>query len=499
VTLLAADIGTTALKCVVFADDGTLLAQATEEYDLQTPAPGVVEIDVEIYWLALVRCVGKVLTHELVSASDIVAVSFSAQSETMIPCDLDGRALASAIVWLDTRATDEARALTERFDAVTCHRITGQVESSPHWPAAKIAWLRSHRRDLFVRTGRFLLLEDYFIQRLTGEAVTERSLCASSYYYDVTTGDWWPEMLAELGIRLDQLPTIVDSGVVVGSLRRAPADELGLPASTKLVTGGMDQSCAALGAGNVREGILSENTGGALAVCATTEQLVLDDGRGVATLPHARPDAFMLFGCTTGGITLRWFMDFLDHRRGSGATLTYEQLSDEAAESPPGSNGLLVLPHLAGAQSPEPNDRARGVLFGFTLTTTRADAVRAIFESICFVVRQNVEVIQSISRPVVEIRSTGGGAKSSAWKQIEADVTGVPVHVTDTDLASCRGAAVLAGVGAGIYADVAEGATTMVRTGRIYEPDAGLSALYAERYEAFLELNRLSQTGFDRY
>ncbi|QJU55127.1 FGGY family carbohydrate kinase [Herbiconiux sp. KACC 21604] len=498
---LGIDLGTTALKCAVYDSRGALVGEETEEYGLLAPHPGWVEVEVETYWQALRLALGRLLRASGVDAGSIRAAAVSAQGETLVPVDAAGTALRPAIVWLDNRATAEAAHLADVFgDEV--YRVTGQPEMLATWPAAKVLWLTRNEPATAQAAARYLLLEDWLIWRLTGEYVTEGSLATSTCYWDFRSKQWWPEMLDAIGIDAHQLPAIVEPGSPVATIRGSAADELGLPASMLVCTGALDQACGAIGAGNFVPGGFSENTGAAIALCATIEAPRLDPSGAMPCHYHALPDTYMFHTFTSGGIILRWFRDQLSESVVSDAARSgddgYARLGELAAETPPGADGLMMLPYLQGAMAPENNDDASGVLLGLSLQHTRGHVVRAIFESVAFVVRRNVDVMRQLGVPIDRVRALGGGARSAVWKQIEADILGLPV-VTMAQLdAGALGAAVLAGVGSGHWGSVAEATESMVREARVFEPDASRAALYDDKYELFQSAYRDLLPTFDR-
>jgi xylulokinase len=489
--LIGLDLGTTALKCAAYTESGDLVASATREYSLLTPADAVVEVHPSTYWSEFAATVHDLLAEPGVDAARVVALGISAQGETLLPVRVDGAPARNAIVWLDGRATDESAELTERFDEQRFYEITGQPCMLPTWPAAKILWLARHEPRVFEQTARFLLIEDYFLWRLTGEYVSEGSLLTSTCYWDFRTKRWWPEMLDVLGIDESRLPAIVEPGVAVGTLLPAAARELGLPSSMVVCTGALDQACGAIGVGTVGPGRFSENTGAAVALCATLSEARLDPERRMPCHYHGVPDTYMFHTFTSGGVVLRWFRDqFAEAEHAVAASLgldAYDLLSQEAGTIAAGAEGLVLIPHLQGAMAPESNPNARGAVVGLSLRHGRAHVARAILESIACVVRRNVEVLEDLGVAVPEIRALGGGARSPLWKQIEADVTKRPVLTTRQPDAATLGAAILAGVGEGRFASAQEAAETMVQIDQTFEPRAGLGARYDEVYATYLQ------------
>ncbi|MCI0519398.1 MAG: hypothetical protein L0Z70_03985, partial [Chloroflexi bacterium] len=411
-SILAFDLGTTALKCALHDLNGEVIAKASEEYQLITPDADSVEMEVETYWQAFKSAVARVLKAAQINPAEIKALGVSAQGETLILVDPSGRPLRRAIVWLDNRAQKEADDLGARFTHRHAYEITGQVKLVPTWPAAKILWLKRNEPDVFVRTGKFLLIEDYFIHRLTGEYVCEGSLATSTCYWNFRTRRWWPEMLEDLGVSTTQLPEYRESGEPVGKLRPEVAAELGLSPQTMVCTGALDQACGAIGVGNIKPGIFSENTGAALAICATVSQPVLDPGDQMPCHYHGLPGLYMLHTFTSGGVVLRWFRDEFAAAELLAAKSTgmdaYDLLGMQAASVAPGCEGLVMLPHLQGAMAPEANPKACGAFYGFTLRHGRNHFTRAIMEAVGYIVRRNIEVIERLGVPVSEVRALGG-------------------------------------------------------------------------------------------
>lgn len=491
--ILALDCGTTATKVAIFDVKGTVMASSTQEYSLLTPSPHMVELPIEVFWEAFAVGVRDVLAHCGVNPKDILTIGLSAQGETMVMLDHTGKPLMNAISWMDNRAGTEAQILTERF-AGTVYNTTGQVSIVPTWPAAKLLWLRRNQPTLCQRISKVLLIEDYLLWRMTGEFATENSLVCSTTYWNIQTQHWWPEMLDSIGILTSQLPEIRQPGEYLGKLTVQAAGELGLTPDTAVCMGALDQACGAIGVGNTRPGVISENTGAALAICATQglNQLVFDPCARMPVHCHGLAGQYMYHTFTSGGMVLRWFRDrFCVEEMAEAARQNrdvYTKLSALAATAPAGCDGLVALPHLQGAMAPEDNPNARGVFFGFTLRHEKAHFIRAVMEAIAFTVKRNLDALETIGITTDEIRVLGGGARSDIWNQIKADVTGKCIVRTATEEAACLGAAILAGVGAGIYSSVDQAVKDMVRIEHVYEPDAQNACVYTEAYQTYISL-----------
>jgi len=491
--LLGIDAGTTAMKAVLFDQEGRALGRASQEYQLLTPAPDRAEMEPGRYWQACCQCTRSLLQEVGVNPREIAALAISSQGETLVVVNEAGEPLYPAIVWLDNRSQAEADEIRARFGVETVFEVTGQPEITPTWPATKILWLRRHEPQVFGRAHKFLLLEDYLLFRFTGRFVADPCLLSSSLLFDIRRKAWWEEMLDFVGLTPDRLPNVQESGRVVGELTVETAQETGLWQGTVAATGGLDQAVAALGAGNTRPGLITENTGGALAIVATLEEPVFDPRGGIPCHYHTLPDTYYLLPWgQTAGMALRWFRDVFGREEQEAAQLAgedaYDLLTGTAAEVAPGAEGLVALPHLMGAACPEFNAAARGVFFGIGLHHTKAHFVRAILESVAYMLRRNVETLEALGVEVQEIRALGGGARSPLWNQIKADVLGRPVVTLTTEEVACLGAAILAGTAVGLYSSPEEAAQKLVVVQDRWEPDRANQPIYDHSYRMYVRL-----------
>ena len=490
--VISVDLGTTAIKVALFDALGELKALSTQEYSLITPNPSVVEGDVETYWTSFKKGVFALKAIFPFAAEEVRAVGLSAQGETLFCLDRDGAPLRNAIVWMDNRAQAEAESLTAEFTNEVCYQVTGQVDFAPCWPAAKILWLKQHEPGLFENTATFALIEDYFIYRMTGRLVSEGSLLCSTVYWNITTKRWWKEMLAYLDISERQLPEIREPGEAIGPVLPDVAAELGLSPRTIVCTGALDQAAGAIGVGNIAEGIFSENIGAALAICSPVRKPVFHESRTLPIHYFGIPDMYMMHSFTTGGMVLRWFRDAFCGMEKQVGDLTgsdaYDLLGREAAGVAPGCEGLIVLPHLNGSMAPDVNSKAKGVFYGITLKHQKPHFIRAIMESLGYLVRRNIEALEDLGIAVGEIRSLGGGARSSVWNQMKADITGRPLVTMECAEAASLGAAILAGKAVGMYGDIAEACGRMVRVARRFEPNAAYRDIYDTNYGHYRRL-----------
>lgn len=414
--IIGLDLGTTALKVALFDKNGKIVAVSTQEYPLLTPQTDHVEVAPQTYWQSFKNGLAELSQKAKFKPEEIIALGFSAQGETLFFLDKNGEPLRNAIVWMDNRAHDEAQMLKKRFGDENCFKITGQVSFEPCWPASKILWVKNNEPHLFSQIDKILLIEDYFIYKMTGQFVAEGSLLTSTTYWDINKKEYWPEMLEFIGISKTQLPRICESGEQVGTLNEEVARELGLTSRLVVCTGALDQAAGAIGVGNVKEGGFSENIGAALAICVPVSKPTFDPNRSMPLHYFIQKDMYMVHTFTTGGMTLKWFRDVFSQTEKSLAELlgtdAYDLLSQEAATIPPGSEGLSMLPHLTGSLAPDVNSKAKGVFFGFTLKHNRAHFVRSIFEAVGYIIRRNMDALADMGISVTELRSLGGGSKS---------------------------------------------------------------------------------------
>ncbi len=483
--LLGVDLGTTAIKIGLFDENINKIGTSIQEHKLITDTKFAVEQKVAVYWESFKTCLKNVIHKTDISPSDILALSISAQGETMVFLGADGEPLYNAIVWMDNRPQEEAKILEERFDPDEIHKITGQSDVIPLSPGCKILWFKRNHLKLFEKTRKILLIEDYFFYRMCGEFYGEGSLWCSTHMWNINTKEFWQPMLDELGLTPKQLPMVVESGTPLGKISPSVALELGLSRDTVLVMGALDQSCGAIGVGNVIPGIFSESTGAAMVVCTMTEKPAIDPNRKLSCFYTGIPNMYMIHGFSSGGIALKWLRDVLcseevaiGERTGKNG---YIFMDMEASSIPAGSDGLVVLPHFQGSGPPDTNASAKCVIYGLTLQHTKAHIIRSYLEAIAMSLCRIVEAVEEMGIEVKEIRSLSGGAKSDLWCQIKADALGKPVvTMKNTEDAACLGAAIIAGVGIKLWPSVQEAALRIATEDKRYLPNINNRKAYDE-------------------
>lgn len=493
IRLLGIDAGTTSLKAVLYDFNGTPITSASIEYNLITPRPNIVEAPPEIYWDSLKHVMVEITSNLNVDKIDIDALAISSQSETFVALDADGNPLRNVIVWLDSRSSDETTIIRKEFGREKVYHTTGSPDVDPTWEATKLLWIRRNETEIFKNISKILQVEDYLIYKMTNEFAANGSLYCSSLLYDIINNTWWKDMLDFLGISESMLPNLYPSGVEVGRLTKKAMAELKISKSAIVVSGGMDQACGCVGTGNIIPGDLTENIGASLNVCVTTDKPVFDSKFRVPCQIHTVPGKYMYVPWTKGGgMVLKWFKDnFCEPQVMEANNLNisvYQLLDRKIKEILPGSGGVIMLPHLTGAMSPEINEHARGVFYGLNLSTTRDVILRSILESITYLLRSNIELIEDANINVKEIIASGGASNSDIWNQIKADVLGKSIITVKNKDSGCLGAAILAGVGAGIFDSLEKACNLTIKKGKAYFPNDANVKLYDKYYQIYKEL-----------
>lgn len=500
--ILAHDLGTTGNKATLFRDDGVLLASAFAGYETRYPAVNWAEQDPLDWWKAFCQSSRRLLAQAGVTARDIGVISFSGQMMGCVPVDACGRPLRPSIIWADQRAEEEAQLLRERIGEETIYRLTGH-RISPAYSLEKILWIRAHEPEVFRQTHKFLHAKDYLIYRLTGAFVTDYSDASGMNSFDLQTRTWASQILDAVDLDVGVLPDLHSSIAIVGEVRPEAASETDLALGTPVVAGGGDGPCAAVGAGVVRQGGAYNYVGSSSWIALATPAPIQDPERRTFNFHHLDPKMVMPTGTMqTAGGSYQWFKNQLGgletlEARERGVD-PYEVLDREAEAIPPGAGGLIFLPYLMGERAPHWNPRARGAFVGLNMTHTRAHMARAVLEGVAFNLRMILEAFQRQGAGVEQMRLIGGGARGRLWRQIIADVYGLPVmRPRYLEEATSLGAAVAGGIGVGLIKDFCV-AEQLVEIIEVQPPDPSAVRRYAELYPVFCETYRALVPAFER-
>jgi len=477
--LMGIDLGTTALKVGLFdAATGAVLAVCADEYQTVSPAPGWIELDAEVYWQATVSATRKALAEA--DGVEVLGIGLSSQGQTFILLDRAKRPLRPAIVWLDTRAEEQAGQLRSYFDAEEYTRRTGLLFPSVVDSSAKLLWLRENEPEVWAETKYIVLLPDYLGLRMTGQSRLDVNNAGSTGLLDMQAADWWPQALEAVGVPEAWLSPIGYPGDLLGTALSEPAQELGITEGIPVALGSNDHFNGAVGVGNVRPGMASGTVGTAMAiVCSVTEDC-LEWATGVMRSRHPVPPLWTLLAyAKTSANLLTWLRDVM------AVDLAYEELLDEASHVPAGADGLVCLPHFSGTATPTFRSDVRGGFIGMTLSHRRGHLVRAIAEAVCFEARDVMALVSRTGQAPNQLRMLGGATRSEFWMQMLADVVGLPLEIPVCTEAPVLGGAIFAGVAAGLFESIPEASQAFYRTDRTYLPQERLTATYEEGYARY--------------
>ncbi len=475
--ILAHDLGTTGNKVTLFdAATGAAVASAFEPYVTAYPHPAWAEQDPADWRRAVIQGTRRVLAAENINPRDIAAISFSGMMNGALPVDAAGEPLRSAIIWADQRATAEADLLAERCGAAHVYRITGN-RATPSCTAAKLLWIQSHQPEIYAATRFFLQAKDYAAFLLTGVMATDYSDASNTNLFDLDARAWAADMAQAAGLDVAKLPPIYPSATVIGHVTPEVAGLTGLLAGTPVVIGGGDGACATVGAGALAPGDAYTYIGSSAWMAVVAERPLFDPGMRTFNLAHLDPALYFPLGAMqAAGGALDWFERLL---RGEADGRLYDELAAAAALVPPGADGLLFLPYLMGERSPYWDAGARGAFIGLSMAHGRAELARAVLEGVALNLRLILDALRSQGATIPAMRLIGGGARLPLWRQILADVLGLPILLPDLLAeATSLGAAIAGGVGVGLYPDFSV-AQQFVRTHAAEQPDPARQVQYA--------------------
>jgi xylulokinase len=480
--LIGADIGSQSVKAVLLDPGGREVASAWRGCTMSHPASGWAEQDPAQWRDGLAAAVRQLITTSGVRPAEITHLGLASQVDGVVPVDRSLRPLRPAIIWLDRRAAGQAAVLAGKLGAEAIFASTGLNADSSHI-APKIMWLREHEPQIYRAAVSFPPAAGYLLGWLTGTIAQDHANASSTLLYDVSAGTWDDAMLDATGIEPGRLAPIRPAADVAGTLTAQAAQALGLDRRCAVIVGTGDEHGACVGAGAIVPGLVADVTGTAEPVAVTAPGPVFDRERVVETHAHAVTGLLLVEnpGFVSGGCTL-WCGENILGTDQAG-------LFAQAAQAVPGSDGVLFLPALSGATVPRWNDRMRGVFAGLSMNHGRAELARAVIEGCAFALYDVLGRMDALGLSGDEIRVVGGGARSTLWLQIKADVTGRRVQPVLCAEPTAAGAAILAGVAAGTFADPADGIKRTVRLApRCFLPDPGTHEIYAERYAQYRAL-----------
>ena len=482
---LGLDVGTSGVKAILVSPTGTVAAAATAPLSLDTPQPGWAEQHPDAWWAASQAAIRGVLTHESGVAARVAAVGISGQMHSSVFLDRSGAVIRPALLWCDGRTTAECREIVERAGGENALRDWVCNPALEGFTLPKVLWLRNHEPAAFNRLATILLAKDFVRLRLTGAVATEPSDASGTLMFDPAKLHWSRELMEAVGLPPQLLPDVGGSLEVLGRVTAQAGKLTGLTPGTPVVGGGADNACGAAGVGAITPGEAVSSWGTSGTVLAPSAEPRVDPRMRVHTFCHVAGRMWYLMGVVLqAGGAFAWYRDRfaaeLDESESRDALL-----AEEAVGAPPGAAGVMFFPYLQGERTPHRDASLRAAFVGLSLAHTRAHLTRAVLEGVCFALRDSLTILQELGVQPRYLLLTGGGAKSVFIRRLQADIFGLPVTTVNREEGPAYGAALLAGVGAGAFPDLATAAQRTLERSTPLEPDASSHRAYQHFYERF--------------
>jgi xylulokinase len=446
---IGVDSSTTATKSLLIDRHGSVIAVSSSNYTYETPKPLWSEQDPKLWWDATIASVRSVLKESGVDRKDVKGLGLTGQMHGLVLLDENGEVLRPSILWNDQRTAKQCGEIHALVGKQRFIEITGNIALTG-FTAPKILWVRENEPDVYRKVRQILLPKDFVRYKLTGTFAMDRAGGAGTVLFDVKERTWSADILEKLAIDPALLPPTYEGTEVTGNISEEAARLTGLQPGTPVVGGGGDQAAGAVGVGAVRSGVVGLVLGTSGVVFATTPSALIEPQGRLHAFCHAVPNRWHFMGVMLSAAgSLRWYRDTLAPGK------DYDDLLKPAADIPVGSEGLLFLPYLTGERTPHPDPFARGAFVGLTVRHNKNHMTRSVLEGVAFGLRDSFELIKNAGLPKIEqVRISGGGAKSSLWRQILADTFNAELVTVNTTEGAAYGAALLAGVGAGAWPDV---------------------------------------------
>jgi xylulokinase len=490
-SLLGLDIGTTGTKAVAFDERGCILASHYQDYPLYIPEPNQCELNPDEVWQAITGVL-QATARDVRKKDPVRAIGISTLGDSVTPLDNAGHTLSPTVIGAaDRRAMSQAAWIERQISREDIFMLTG-APLHAFSAIPKILWFRERRPDIFERVYKFTGWQEIVHLRLGLEPAMDFSLASRTMLADMATGSWAEGLMRMCGISSNLFFPLARADSTVGVLERHQARSLDLEPGVTVVTGGFDQCCCALGAGVIEAGKAANSVGTLESIVAVSDsrrlELPLLEGNYGCGF-HVIEGAYYSLGyVTTSGAVLRWYRDELGSdeaiRARERGVDPYDLIINGTKEQPA---PVYLLPYFAGTGTPWLDTKQKGTLFGLSLDTQRSDIVKAMLDGICYEVRVNLEAMSNAGIEIAALRSIGGGTRSGRWMQLKADITGIPIEVTEVTEAGCLGAAFLAGLGSGVYGSPAD-ISTLITVRKTYEPQEKQRRAYDEHYGVYVEL-----------
>lgn len=471
------DLGTSSVKLLLMEESGRITNIVSKEYPLYFPHPGWSEQDPED-WFAQTMEGLKDLTADI-NKSQVAGISFGGQMHGLVTLDEKDQVIRPAILWNDGRSAEETEYLNTVIGKDVLSQYTANIAFAG-FTAPKILWMKKNEPEKFEKVKKIMLPKDYLAYRLSGAFCTDVSDASGMLLLDVKNRCWSEKMLDICGITAEQLPKVYESWEAVGALKPEVAQELGFSEAVKVIAGAGDNAAAAVGTGTVGDGQCNISLGTSGTVFISSKNFGVDENNALHSFCHA-DGSYHLMGCMLSAASCnKWWAEEILGTKDFG--------KEQAGITKLGENNVFFLPYLMGERSPHNNPDARGVFFGMSMDTTRADMTQAVLEGVAFALRDSLEVARSLGIDIQRTKICGGGAKSPLWKKIIANVMNLKVDVLENEEGPSMGGAMLAAVGCGAYPDVETIGKKLAKVVDTVEPEPELAAKYEEKYRKFRTL-----------
>ncbi len=486
--ILGIDVGTGGTRALVIDERGKLVASATEEHRaFASPQIGWAEQDPADWWRATGLAVRKALSSADLAGDSIACVGLSGQMHGAVMLDAAGDVVRPALIWCDVRTEKQSNDIHAKIGKSQVIQLTCNP-ALPNFTLTKLLWVRENEPENWKRVRSVMLPKDYVRFRLSGERAIDVADASGTLMLDVAKRRWSREVLNALEIDASLLPKLYESPDVCGRISGEGAAATGLNAGTPVVAGAGDQAAGAVGLGIVAPGTVSATIGTSGVVFASTDRPALDPKGRLHTFCHAVPGRWHVMGVTqAAGLSLRWLRDLFGESSLDGAD-PYERMTAEAAKTPAGSDGVLWAPYLMGERAPHLDPNARGALLGLAASHNRGHVVRAVLEGVAFSLKDSLSILEEMGVPAQKIRLGGGGARSPLWRQIQANAYGSEVEIPRTEEGAAYGAAILAGVGVGIWPSVDAACSAVVEIAHRVATRADGVAIMKTRYSEYKKI-----------
>mgnify|MGYP004554583985 FL=1 len=474
---IGVDLGTSAVKLLLMEESGKICNIVSKEYPLFFPHPGWSEQNPED-WYTQSMAGMKELT-EGIDRTQVSGISFGGQMHGLVTLDAQDQVIRPAILWNDGRTSEETDYLNNVIGKDKLSQYTANIAFAG-FTAPKILWMKKNEPEKFAKVEKIMLPKDYLAYRLSGSFCTDVSDASGMLLLDVKNRCWSKEMMEICGVKEEQLPKVYESWEVVGTLKPEVAKELGFSENVKVIAGAGDNAAAAVGTGTVGDGQCNISLGTSGTVFISSKNFGVDEHNALHSFCHA-DGSYHLMGCMLSAASCNkwWAEEILG---------TKDFASEQATITKLGENHVFFLPYLMGERSPHNDPDARGVFFGMSMDTSRADMTQAVLEGVAFALRDSLEVAKSLGIKIERTKICGGGAKSPLWKKIIANVMNIKVDVLEVEEGPSLGGAMLAAVGGGVYPDVETAGRKLAKVVDTVEPEPELAAKYEKRYQKFKEL-----------